>query len=92
MLAAVAALVIRPFERSSVMHVATPRIGIAALAVVAAAAVTFGPILFSGAKRPLPKLHPEVSIAQLRTDETVEIAPAPAGGKAQDTVTVQASR
>jgi hypothetical protein len=75
------------------MHVATPRIGIAALAVVAAAAVTFGPVLLSRAAHPLPKLHAEVSIAQLRADdEDLKIAPAPAAGKAQETITVQAHR
>ena len=74
------------------MNVATPRIGIAALAALAAAAITFGPALLSSASHPLRKSHAEVSIAQLGVDKDMKIAPVPATGAAIDTVTVQANR
>jgi len=74
------------------MNVATPRIGIAALAVLAVAAITFGAALLSNTRHPLPKSHGEVSIAQLAVDKDMKIAPAPAVASPADTVTVQASR
>jgi hypothetical protein len=74
------------------MNAAAPRIGIAALAVVTAAAITFCFVLPSSTKRPSPKAHAEVSITQLVVDKDMSIAPAPAAEGAVDTVTVQATR
>jgi hypothetical protein len=74
------------------MNVATPRIGIAALAVLAVAAVTFGVALMSNVRHPLPKSHAEVSIAQLADEKDMKIVPAPAAASPTDTVTVQATR
>lgn len=80
------------------MNVATPRLGIVVLALAAAAAITLGigvPAMFASPKHAtpaMPKAHAEVSISQLTVDKDMDIAPAPATGKALDTVVVQASR
>ncbi|MGH8264166.1 MAG: hypothetical protein ACRETU_01585 [Steroidobacterales bacterium] len=74
------------------MNASTPRIGIAALALAVAAAVTIGPALLAGSSHPLAKSHGEVSIAQLTPDQVMPIANAPASGKAIETITVEAKR
>jgi hypothetical protein len=73
------------------MNASAPRLGIAALAIVAAAAVTFGPALLLNSERPAPRSHGEVSIAQLMVDKDMRVAPAQKDGVIA-TVTVQASR
>ncbi len=74
------------------MNAFAPRLSIAALAIVAATAVTFGPALLLNSERPAPRSHGEVSIAQLSMDEDMRvIAPAPQDGVIA-TVMVQASR
>jgi len=74
------------------MLVSTPRIGIAALALAVAAAVTIGPALLTGSSHPMAKSHGKVSIAQLTPDQVMPVANAPASGKAIETVTVEAKR
>lgn len=80
------------------MNVATPRLAIAALALAAAAAITLGPAIPAMLASPkhvapaMPKARAEVSISQLSVGKDMRIAPAPATGKAIDTVVVQASR
>jgi hypothetical protein len=74
------------------MRASTPRIGIAALALAVAAAITIGPALLAGSSRAMAKSHGEVSIAQLTPDQVMPIANAPASGKAIETVTVEAKR
>ena len=74
------------------MSSATPRFGIAALALALAAAITLGPALLAGSGHSLPKSHGEVSVSQLELDRDVHIVPAPASGKAIETVTVKAKR
>ncbi|HZF17834.1 MAG TPA: hypothetical protein VE046_18055 [Steroidobacteraceae bacterium] len=83
------------------MNVATPRLGIAALAFAAAAAIALVfaiPALFAGPKHSMPaipampKARAEVSISQLPVGKDMPIAPAPASGKAIETVVVQSSR
>jgi hypothetical protein len=74
------------------MNASAPRLGIAALAIIAAAAVTFGPALLLNNERPAPRSHGEVSIAQLMVDKDMRvIAPAQKDGVIA-TVTVKASR
>ncbi len=74
------------------MIVSTPRLGMAALAIAAAAVVTFGPALLLNSERPAARAHAEVSIAELAVDkDTRTVAPA-AKGRVIETVTVQASR
>lgn len=74
------------------MNASTPRIGIAALALAFAAAVTIGPALLAGSSHSTAKLHGEVSIAQVASDPGVRVASAPANGKVIETVTVEARR
>jgi len=74
------------------MIASTPRIGIAALALAVAAAVTLGTALLAGSGHPMTKSHGEVSIAQLTPDQVMPIENAPARGKAIETVTVEAKR
>ena len=74
------------------MIASTPRIGIAALALAVAAAVTIGPALLAGSSHPTAKSHGEVSISQLTSDQVMPVANAPASGKAIETVTVEAKR
>jgi hypothetical protein len=71
------------------MLTSAPRLGVAALALVVAAALMIGPLLLNP-RHPAHKARGEVSIAQLVVDHDTRVAPA-ADGEV-DTVTVQASR